>query len=67
MTVQFTFAVPKDKNDKNFEKVILNSNVNICKLIGGVVGDFFSKSVLYNLKKSSNTTSCPMTKVGKYL
>lgn len=64
MNVLFKFAIPKDKNDKDFQKVLLNSNVNVCKLMNGVVGDFLSRMILDDLKKSSNVElKCPISQV----
>lgn len=62
MTVIFTFSIPKDKSDKNYEKIIMNSNVNICKLMTGVVGDFLSKMIMEDLQRAANfVLKCPIT------
>lgn len=62
----FKFAIPKDQTDKDFQKVLLNSNVNICKLINGVVGDFLSKMILDDLRKSTQIDlKCPIPQVRK--
>lgn len=63
MTVYFTFSVPKDKNDKSFEKIIINSNVNVCKMMNGVAGDFITKMIAEDLMKGSNFGVCPIKKV----
>lgn len=64
MSILFKFAIPKDKNDKDFQTVLINSNVNVCKLINGVVGDFLSRMILDDLKKSSqNKLQCPIPQV----
>jgi hypothetical protein len=64
MTTIFTFSIPKDRNDKNFEKIIMNSNVNVCKMMNGVVGDFVSKMIMDDLKRALDyDIQCPMKKV----
>lgn len=64
VTVQFTVSTPKDKNDKNFERNLIKSNVNGCRLINGVVGDFLSKMIMSNLRNHSDfELKCPFNKV----
>lgn len=63
VVVFFTFSVPKDKNDISYERVIIRTTTNLCKLIQGVVGDFFIKMFADNLRKSANfELKCPVTK-----
>lgn len=49
--ISFTFAIAKDKNDKNYERVVLQSTVNACKMLEGVMGDFLVKMIMENLRK----------------
>lgn len=64
MTVLFKFSIPQDKNDNDFQKILVNSNVNVCKMMSGVMGDFLSKMIMEDLKKCSNIDlKCPIPKV----
>ena len=64
--VQFTLSVAKDKNDRNFEKTILTTNVNICKMLSGVTGDFISRLLKQELHKFADfELKCPFKKVTK--
>lgn len=64
MVIYFTFAVPKEKNDKNYERVIINSNVNVCKMVSGVVGDFLTKMIMDDLKNLTDfELKCPLKPV----
>lgn len=62
--ISFSFAVPKDKNDKNFERIIIKSTVNVCKMFQGVMGDFIVKTIMDVLQKSVDfEMKCPFPKV----
>lgn len=62
--IQFTVSTPKDKNDKNYEKILIQSNINACRLISGVVGDFLSKMIMANLKDHVDfDLKCPISNV----
>jgi Protein of unknown function (DUF1091) len=64
MTIFFKFSIAKDKNDKNYEKVLLETNVNACKMVGGVVGDIVTRMIMENLKQHSTIPlKCPYMKV----
>lgn len=45
-----TFAIPKDKNDQNYENVVLKSSINACKMFQGITGDFISKMIMDDFK-----------------
>lgn len=62
--IYFTFSIQKDKNDKNFEKVLLKSNVNACRMISGIIGDFLTKIIMEDLMKFVDfQLKCPFPKV----
>lgn len=62
--ISFSFAVPKDSNDKNFERTIIKSTVNVCKMFQGVMGDFIVKTIMDVLHKSVEfEMKCPFPKV----
>ena len=64
VTVLFSFSIPKDKNDKNFERVILKSSVNLCKLFKGNVGNFLGKTLTELFDKFADfEPKCPIRKV----
>jgi hypothetical protein len=66
MTVLFTLAIPKDRNDKNYERIVINSNVNICRMMQGITGDFMTKTIMEELHKCVDfEMSCPLPKVGQ--
>jgi hypothetical protein len=50
--------------DKNYEKNIMKTPINVCKMLQGVVGDFMSKMIMEDMHKSQATKStCPIAKV----
>lgn len=62
-TIQFSFAVPKDKNDKNYENVIIKSNANLCKIGQGVMGDFIVRMAMEDFHKFADfNITCPFKK-----
>lgn len=64
LVVTFIFAVPKDKRDKNFEREIIKSTINVCKMFQGVMGDFMVKTIMDTLHKSANfELKCPFSQV----
>jgi hypothetical protein len=64
MSATFFFAVNKDKNDLNYERVLVKSSINICKMLNGVTGDFLTKMIMEGLGKSAEVSmKCPMQKV----
>jgi hypothetical protein len=64
MMVFFTFSIPKDKNDKNYERTLIKSNVNACRMISGIIGDFLTKMIMEDLHKYADfELKCPFPKV----
>lgn len=64
MMIYFVFSIAKDKNDKNYEKIILKSNVNACKMISGIQGDFLTKMIMEDFKNFADfELKCPLPKV----
>ena len=62
--ISFSFDVPKDNNDKNFERTIIKSTINVCKMFQGVMGDFIVKTIMDVLHKSVDfELKCPFPKV----
>jgi hypothetical protein len=59
-----TFSVPKDSHDTNYEKVVLQSSINACRMFRGVTGDFISKMIMENMKQFVDfEMKCPIEKV----
>ena len=53
-------AAKKDSNDKEYTNVLLTTSVNVCSISKGVIGNFVSKIVMENFRKSSNfEMKCP--------
>src|SRR5690349_6223943 len=50
----FTFAIPKNVNDKKYQNRVLKSTVNLCKLTEGAKGNFVTNMLMENLEKSAN-------------
>lgn len=67
MAASFFFAINKDKNDLNYERVLVKSSINICKMLNGVTGDFLTKMIMESLGRSAEIAmKCPMQKVIKF-
>jgi hypothetical protein len=64
LMILLSFNVQKDSMDKNYEKNIMKTPINVCKMLQGVVGDFMSKMIMEDMHKSQATKStCPIAKV----
>lgn len=68
MLVQFMFAIPRDKNDKNYENIVIKTSTNVCKLAQGVMGDFVVKMIMTDFHKFADfDIGCPFKKVRELL
>jgi hypothetical protein len=64
LTVFYTLAVGKDEKDKNYEKVLIRTSVNICRMFQGNQADFIAKTVMNNLANYADfELKCPFKKV----
>jgi ribosomal protein L6P/L9E len=64
LTAHFTFSVPKNKNDRNYERVLISSSASVCKMLSGVTGDFVTKMIMKDLEKFIDfPLKCPLPKV----
>lgn len=63
----FSIITPKHSNSKTFDNVVLKTSVNICKVLKGIVANFFAKALFNDMKKYVGKTeiSCPIKKVNK--
>lgn len=59
-------AIPKDKNDKKFEKIVAKTTFDACKLFRGSKGHLFG-NIIYNVlqRYSDRVLKCP-TDVAEY-
>lgn len=58
------FNVQKDKTDRNYEKELIKSSTNICKMVQGVFGNFVTKMIMEDLNKFIDfDLTCPFKKV----
>lgn len=68
LMVHFEFAIPKDKNDKNYGNVIIKSTVSVCKIAQGILSDFVVKMIMEDFHKFADfDIVCPMKTVNNYL
>lgn len=59
----YIINVPSHENDNDFQKEVLRSTINLCKIKKGVMGNFFIKLFLENFEKSSDyKMECPFKK-----
>jgi hypothetical protein len=60
------FSIPKDKNDRNYENVVMKTSVDMCKMFQGVTGSFFTRMAMDNMKDMVDfELKCPVKKVKK--
>lgn len=53
-------AVKRDTKDTEYTNILLKTSVDICKISDGVLGNFLTKIVMENFRKSSNfEMKCP--------
>lgn len=63
-TVLVTFAIPNDKFDKNYEKILFKSSFNVCKLFLGNSGNFLGKAIMDILQNFADfPLVCPVKQV----
>lgn len=64
MMLYFVFSIPKDKNDKNYEKILIKSSVNACRMVNGIQGDFLTKMIMEDFRNVADfELKCPLPKV----
>lgn len=64
MTAFFVMSVNKDKNDNNYEKVLVSSSTNVCKMLKGIAADILTKMIMEDIGKSADfELKCPIPKV----
>lgn len=57
----FSFNLPKNEKDADFQNRVMQSTVNMCKLGAGVRGNFLTKMLMEDFYKAANfTLECPM-------
>lgn len=62
----FTFSLPKNDDDKEYQNRVLRSTVDTCKMRAGSGGNFLVKMLMENFLKSADfSLRCPM-KAGTY-
>lgn len=59
----FIITVPLDEKDKDFQRELLRSTINVCKVKQGVMGNFFIKTFMEDFEKYSDfKVECPFKK-----
>lgn len=69
LQMTFTFSLPKNEQDKNYEMTLLQSTISSCKILNGTRGNFIIKMLLDDLDKFIDFKfSCPFQaqKFGMY-
>jgi hypothetical protein len=60
------FSIPKDKNDRNYENIVIKTTVDVCKMLQGVTGNFITRMAMENIKDMVDfELKCPLKKVRK--
>jgi hypothetical protein len=61
-------SIPKDKNDRNYENVVMETTVDLCKMFQGMTGSFITRMIMENIKdKADFELKCPLKKVKNIL
>jgi hypothetical protein len=64
MMVYTELNIQKDKNDRNYERQLLKTSTNVCKLSQGVLGDFIAKIIMKDIHEIIDfDLNCPFKKV----
>jgi Protein of unknown function (DUF1091) len=64
LITQFEFNVQKDKNDRSYERQLIKTTTNFCKMSQGVMGDFIAKMIMEDIHKFIDfNLTCPFNKV----
>lgn len=62
----FTFSIQKHEKDKDYQNQVMKSTIDMCKLYKGVRGNFLTRMLMENIKKSMDfVLQCPF-KPGAY-
>jgi hypothetical protein len=66
--VEFKVMIQKNENDKNFERELIKTTIDVGKAINGIHGNFFLRAFYENFAKSADyERKMPVKKVRKAL
>lgn len=66
LRIYATVGLPKNKNDKKYENIILRTTFDACKMLRGSKGDFLGNIIISVVKKySDRELKCP-SDIAKY-
>lgn len=64
ITVVYSVRFPKNEKDKNFDKLLITSSFNICKVFAGSRGSVVAKTIMEGLQDHVDLElKCPIKKV----
>ena len=67
MVMILKYAIPKHPDDRNYENVLYQTNVNTCKLFAGMTANVFARMLLEDLKNyTAFEVKCPLNKVKNF-
>jgi hypothetical protein len=62
--IQFEIFVQKDQNDRNYERQLIKTTINVCKMADGILGDFVARMIMDDLHKFIDfDLKCPFRRV----
>jgi hypothetical protein len=62
--MQFEIFAQKDKNDRNYERQLIKTTINVCKMVEGTLGDFVAKMIMEDLHNYIDfDLKCPFRRV----
>jgi hypothetical protein len=63
----YNFSIPRDKDDREFRKLIIKRNIDVCRMAKGNKGDQIGKLIMDEIAKYIDfEIDCPFKKVISY-
>lgn len=62
----YNFTIPRDKDDREYKRLIVKRNADVCRMAKGNKGDKIGKSIYDEVTRSADfDVKCPISKVEK--
>lgn len=64
VVIVYNFSIPRDKDDRQFSKLLMKKNVDVCRMANGNMGDKIGKMIMDELSKYADyEIKCPFRMV----
>lgn len=64
VVIVYNFSIPLDKNDRQFSRLLIKKNVDVCRIAKGNFGDRIGKMIIDEISKYADyELNCPFPRV----